>query len=168
MEYTFKAAKYYSHGWGKIPVLIVVHWVAGSFNSCIRTFADGLREASAHFVISKTGEVVQMVDLKNRAWHAGKSETKDFGPHCNNYSFGIELEGPPSFVGSNGWNDEQIKSLVEVCKHIQKEVPTVQFITDHSTISPGRKIDVKGSTGKKVDIFPWSEFINQVQIKEIK
>jgi len=168
MDYIYKPAKYFTYGWGKKPVLIVVHWVAGSFNSCIRTFEEGLRQASAHFVISKNGDVVQMVDLKNRAWHAGKSETKDFGPYCNNYSIGIELEGPPSFVGLNGWNKEQIKSLVEVCHHIQKEIPTVQYITDHSTISPGRKIDVKGSTGNKVDIFPWAEFMNLAQMTEIK
>lgn len=166
--YQFIAAKYYSRGWVKKPVGIIVHWVAGSFNSCLRTFQDGTREASAHFVISKHGEVIQMVDLKNRAWHAGKSSTADYGNECNQYTIGIELEGPPSFVYLNGWQTAQIDKLIEVCKYIQTQVPTIKFITDHSTISPGRKIDVKGSTGKTCDIFPWAYFIERVGIDELK
>jgi N-acetylmuramoyl-L-alanine amidase len=168
MDYKFIQAKYFWHGWGKAPLMIIVHWVAGSAKSAIDTFQNGTRQASAHFVISKTGDIVQMVQLKDRAWHAGKSQTADYGPDCNNYTIGIELEGPPSFVSGSGWPKAQINSLVEVCQYIKKEVPTIKFITDHSTISPGRKIDVKGSTGKAIDVFPWADFIIQVGIPEYK
>lgn len=166
MNYKFIKAKYFWQGWGKQPNMIVVHWVAGSFRSCIETFEKGMRQASAHFVVSKTGEVVQMVDLKNRAWHAGNSQTPNYGPNCNQYTIGIELEGPPSFIAEKGWRKEQIDSLIEVCQYIQKEVPSIKFITDHSTISPGRKIDVKGSTKYAFDKFPWEDFIKRVEIPE--
>ena len=165
MDYRFVPAKYYSTGWIKPPIMIIVHWVAGSYNSCIETFKHGVNQASAHFVVSKNGDITQMVQLTDRAWHAGKSYTS-FGAFANHYTIGIELEGPPSFVRLKGWPVEQIKALIDLCQYIEKNVPTIEFITDHSTISPGRKIDVKGSTGKKEDVFPWKDFIQKVGIKE--
>jgi N-acetyl-anhydromuramyl-L-alanine amidase AmpD len=167
MNYKFIPARWDSLGWNQTPKMIVIHWVAGSFASCIKTFSDGNRKASAHFVANIDGEIVQMVELKNRAWHAGTSKTELFGPHCNEYSIGIELAGPPSIIGLKEWDLRQINGCNELIKEICKEVPTIEYITDHSTISPGRKIDVRAGTGKKEDIFPWEDLVNGLNLIEI-
>lgn len=51
-------------------------------------FADG-RKASTHFVIGYNGEVIQMVDLADTAYHCGTKSGKVF----NRNSVGVELEG---------------------------------------------------------------------------
>lgn len=167
MNYSFIPAKFFWPGWKLDPKIIVIHWIAGSYKGCIETFSKGLREASAHFVISKTGDIMQMVELKNRSWHAGLSNTKLFGPNANLYSVGIELEGPPSMVMLKDWPQEQLNALLYVIEHIKKELPTIEYITDHSTISPGRKIDVKCSTGHSCDVFPWQWLVEKSGLMEI-
>ena len=49
-------------------------------------------EVSAHFVVRRTGELLQFVSCDQRAWHAGVSVWNGV-PNCNEYSIGIELEG---------------------------------------------------------------------------
>ncbi len=59
--------------------LVVIHWTAGSFNSCLRWFqAPNNKRSSAHYVISELGKIVQMVDEESVAWHAGISSWKDY------------------------------------------------------------------------------------------
>jgi N-acetyl-anhydromuramyl-L-alanine amidase AmpD len=167
MNHKFIPARFESLGWNESPKLIVIHWVAGSFSSCVKVFSEGIVRASAHFVVNIDGEIIQMVELNNRAWHAGKSFTQLFGHSANEYSIGIELAGPPSLIGLKGWDKRQIESTQKLILEIVKKCPTIEYITDHSTISPGRKIDVKKGTGKPEDIFPWSELVNGLNLKEI-
>ena len=49
-------------------------------------------EVSAHFLVRRTGEVVQFVSTDVRAWHAGTSCWQG-REQCNDFSIGIELEG---------------------------------------------------------------------------
>jgi N-acetyl-anhydromuramyl-L-alanine amidase AmpD len=165
--YKFIPAKNYFAGWRQMPVLIVIHWTAGSFKSAVDTFESGIRQASAHFVVDINGEAVQMVQLKDRSWHAGVSNSR-FGSGANNYAFGIELAGPPSFVNQSCWNIAQLHTAANICKFIASQFPTVKFITDHSFISPGRKIDVRGNTGKAIDVFPWEDFVKMTSLEDLK
>lgn len=139
------------------PTLIVIHWTAGSYTSAVNWFQMKQAQASAHFVVSKDGsQITQMVALNNRAWHAGsKSYHPMGGVNVNNYSIGIELEGPPSYIKSpmtsTGWSRQQMVVLWDLCKLIKSKVPTIVGITDHSTILPTQKTDVLG--GKGIDKF---------------
>lgn len=167
MNYKFIPARFESLGWNQKPKMIVIHWIAGGFASCVQSFSKGTVKASAHFVVNIDGEVVQMVELNNRAWHAGKSNTKMFGYGCNEYSIGIELAGPPSMLKLKGWDKRQIEATRELIRNICQAIPEIEYITDHSTISPGRKIDVKAGTGKPEDVFPWDELVDGLNLKEI-
>lgn len=150
--------------------LIVIHWVAGSFNSCIRWFqALGNNRSSAHYVISELGKIVQMVDEGDVAWHAGRSKWKDLPTYgiwdsLNPCSIGIELAGPPSSIGLRGWNDEQIEALVVLCKDIHRRYPDIALI-DHSRIC-STKIDVIKGTGYKEDVFPWQRLLDESGVRE--
>jgi len=49
---------------------------------------------SAHFVIGRNGEIIQLVPCDTQAWHAGESMykfNKEQFNYLNNYSIGIEL-----------------------------------------------------------------------------
>jgi len=45
-------------------------------------------KVSAHLLIRRTGELIQYVDLNERAWHAGKSCLGD-REKCNDFSIGM-------------------------------------------------------------------------------
>lgn len=86
-------------GRGKFkPEIIVLHRGEGPFNSIISWFQNPKSQVSAHFVISKDGYIVNMVDTNDTAWHAGKTinakkEVLKEGVNPNQYTIGIELEG---------------------------------------------------------------------------
>lgn len=82
---------------GQKPTAIVVHMTVGNFESALSWLTRKQSEVSAHYLISKAGRVVQLVDEKNAAWHAGRVDNptwklirKDVNP--NLYTIGIEHE----------------------------------------------------------------------------
>lgn len=66
---------------------IVIHTVQGSYSGCISWFTNPAASVSAHYVVrSSDGQVTQMVDEEDVAWHAGNWS-------YNLASVGIEHEG---------------------------------------------------------------------------
>ena len=94
----------------------------------------GLR-VSAHFLIRRSGEMIQFVSCIKRAWHAGASAW-DGRAGCNNFSIGIELEGTDTLP----FSDRQYAALIRLTRVLQHAYP-IRSITGHSDIAPGRKTD---------------------------
>jgi|GEM_PF-6081676 len=70
---------------GRKVDLIVLHDCEGSYAGSINWFAQKTSQVSAHLVLREDGgEVTQMVDFANKAWHA-----VDF----NSRSIGVEMAG---------------------------------------------------------------------------
>jgi N-acetyl-anhydromuramoyl-L-alanine amidase len=92
-------------------------------------------EVSAHFVIDRSGAVVQFVDVFERAWHAGQSAYLG-RQGCNDFSVGVEMEGLEGGV----FTSAQYKSLAHLCAQLAKRLP-IAHITGHEHIAPGRKRD---------------------------
>ena len=95
-------------------------------------------QVSAHFLILRSGELLQFVSLEDRAWHAGKSSFEG-REECNDFSIGIELEG----TDDDRFTERQYTVLGEVTRSLMKNYPlmTVDKIVGHSDIAPGRKTD---------------------------
>ncbi len=51
--------------------MIVIHDIEGTVASAIADFQNPAWQASAHYVVSNSGQVTQMVAEKDIAWHAG-------------------------------------------------------------------------------------------------
>lgn len=100
------------------------------------TIAD-LR-VSAHWLIERDGGVTQFVSCLDRAWHAGVSRFEG-RESCNDFSLGVELEG----TDDQPFSDAQYGALVNLTAQLQAAWPaiTVERITGHSDIAPGRKTD---------------------------
>jgi N-acetyl-anhydromuramyl-L-alanine amidase AmpD len=125
---------------------IVIHYISainvdpdnwGSVQACY-DLLKRLR-VSAHYLIGRDGETVQLVPTHHRAWHAGVSS---FGgmKNLNNYFFGIELVA----THTSGFTDEQYDALQELCAFlVTKYHISTDFIVGHSDVGqpPGRKID---------------------------
>jgi N-acetyl-anhydromuramyl-L-alanine amidase AmpD len=65
---------------------VVIHVTEGHFVSSVRWLRNPRSRGSAHFVVSKNGQIVQLVSVTDVAWHAGNT-------WWNRHSIGIEHEG---------------------------------------------------------------------------
>lgn len=61
----------FSHGRAHPPTLVVIHITDGGPNylHTVESFQKPENQKSAHFVIGRNGEIAQLVDLNDRAWH---------------------------------------------------------------------------------------------------
>lgn len=92
-------------------------------------------QVSAHFLVTRCGELVQFVPCTQRAWHAGQSEF--FGrARCNDFSIGIEIEGTDDVP----FTAAQYNTTAALVRALRAVYP-VQAIAGHSDIAPGRKTD---------------------------
>ncbi len=82
----------YTAGKYIVPQYLTFHYTVLDYASTIRSFGpQGPKTASAHLVVSRSGEVTQMVEFNRRAWHAGTSSWNGLND-MNTYSIGIEVE----------------------------------------------------------------------------
>jgi len=90
---------------------------------------------SAHFVIRRTGELLQFIPCTKRAWHAGASMWQG-RERCNDFSLGIELEG----ADTTPYSAIQYRMLARLLKALYRRYP-FRHVVGHSDIAPGRKTD---------------------------
>ena len=107
-----------------------LNWDAHPYFQSIR----GL-QVSAHFFISRTGELWQFVSCDARAWHAGQSSYRGRS-NCNDDSIGIELEGLEGDV----FETAQYETLTALCSALITQYP-IAHVAGHEHIAPGRKAD---------------------------
>ncbi len=87
---------------GAQPKYIVMHFTAnGSARSAIDWLSSPRAKASAHLVIGPDGAVTQMVDLNEKAWHAGRSSWKGLSG-LNSHSVGVEMVNWGGLQGGRG------------------------------------------------------------------
>ena len=92
-------------------------------------------QVSAHFYITRTGELWQFVSTDQRAWHAGASRYRG-RDNCNDDSIGVELEG----IEGGDFEALQYETLGSLCPAIAQHYP-VRHVAGHEHIAPGRKAD---------------------------
>src|SRR3990172_6349144 len=93
------------------------------------------RRVSAHFLIRREGELLQLVPCGQRAWHAGESTWRGRS-RCNDFSLGIELEGTDGVP----FEDAQYERLAGLARALATDYPGIHSV-GHSYIAPGRKTD---------------------------
>ena len=166
------------NGWK--PDMIVCHITDGSYGGAVSWLCNPGAQASAHFVVSRAGQVTQLVNLTDAAWCNGTSVTTGHAYHysastlplvrqratnANYYTISIEHEG--MYNQTHGaLTAAQQATTVELIKHIRSEVQRLygitiptdrQHIVGHCEISPREKPSCPG------ECFPWTEILCQVQ-----
>lgn len=154
-----------------LPDTIIVHYTAGSnLESAVQTLINPKGKASAHLVIGREGEIVQLAPFDVVTWHAGRSRWKD-RTALNHYSIGIEMDNAGLLtekdghyfswfrkeypvqdvvqavhrneVGPKWWHrytEIQVATVLNVCR-LLVETYGIKEILGHEEISPGRKTD---------------------------
>ena len=128
---------------------IIIHYSAiKSYKEALNHLSERKNKVSSHFFINKSGEIFYLVDVINRAWHAGRSYWKGI-IDINSESIGIEMDNSGHHYDFENYTPKQINSLIQLLKYISiKFNINKQNILGHSDVSPYRKID----PGEK---FPW-------------
>ncbi len=133
------------------PDFVIIHHTAqDSLSLTIKTFTLERTQVSAHYVIGRDGQVVQMLNDELRAWHAGASKWGN-NTDMNSCSIGIELDNN----GLEPFSDTQINSLLILLTKLKTtyNIPTANFI-GHSDIAPKRKQDPS-------ILFPWKKLADK-------
>ena len=148
---------------------IIIHYTGMRKESAaIRRLKDPKSKVSSHYCIKKNGTVLNLVPDLYEAWHAGKSNWKNFRL-LNKDSIGIEITNPGHKYGYKNFSMKQILSLKKLLKYLMKKYKIgIKSILGHSDISPDRKKD----PGEK---FPWQKLAqsrlarwHKLDLKEIK
>ena len=72
------------------PEYVIIHYTANaSVDETFRHFLRSSSKASAHVIVGRDGQVIQMVPFDRAAWHAGESVWGG-RPRLNGFSVGIE------------------------------------------------------------------------------
>jgi N-acetyl-anhydromuramoyl-L-alanine amidase len=90
---------------------------------------------SAHFVIRRSGELLQFVSCDRRAWHAGASQWRG-RDNCNDYSIGVELEG----LEGEHFDDAQYTQLATLLRAVGRR-HAIDAVVGHEHVAPTRKHD---------------------------
>lgn len=148
------------------PKYVILHYTGNNlFESAINTLTNKENDVSAHFVVGRGGELAQLVELDDVAFHAGSSNWKGLNG-LNQHSFGIEMAccGPLIKRGKNfySWNNKlipfdevyfdsnnkpwqtythkQLEVVFDITKLLVKEYKLIDVI-GHEDVSYGRKTD---------------------------
>lgn len=85
------------------PEFIVLHSTIGAYEGAVSWLRNPASSASAHAVFGRVGEITQLMDFKDGAWHAGRvSNPSELGKqhlkrsltgyqNPNRYSIGLEV-----------------------------------------------------------------------------
>jgi N-acetylmuramoyl-L-alanine amidase len=127
------------------PNFVILHHTSDdTVDQALRTLRDPRRAVSAHYLVARDGAIIQLVDERARAWHAGDSK---WGAETdiNSASLGVELDNN----GHEPFADAQISALLRLLADIRDRylIPAANFL-GHADVAPKRKADPSR-------YFPW-------------
>jgi len=132
-----------------MPVsMVVLHYTdMPDVRDAIARMCNPDSKVSAHYCITRQGQIVQMVEEEKRAWHAGRSYWRG-RTDVNSASIGIELDNPGHSWGYEDFPEEQMQVLIRLLNDIVKrhDIPRANVV-GHSDVAPQRKDD----PGEKFD-----------------
>lgn len=172
------------NGWK--PDIIVCHISDGYFESGIGWLCNPKSQASAHFFVSKLGEIAQLVDIREAAFingtstmntddnrhysHSSSYFVRDRKTNANYYTIGIEHEG--FYADTHGkLTDEQLQATIWLTGYIKEQVKEIfgtelqldrEHILGHCEVSPITKPNCPGEE------FQFDEIINFYKKEEIE
>ena len=87
---------------------LVIHDTEGRFIGSVRFLQRARTRGSAHFVVSRRGQIVQLVPVGDVAWHAGNL-------WWNRHSIGIEHEG---WAGRRAFTDREYRASAQLAAYL--------------------------------------------------
>lgn len=152
---------YNSRGGSRVE-MVVIHTCEGAYSGCVGWLRQSQAQASAHYVVKENGgQVAQLVDENNRAWHVAASYRKSLngnqlparnGQSVNTFSIGIEHGGRAS---QSSWPAAQINRSVSLVRDItgRHNIPRDRYhIVAHGKLQPENRTDPGPN-------WPWTSYL---------
>ena len=137
----------------KIKYIILHYTETNNLMDAKNILCDLNSEVSCHYLINCNGKVYELVNVQNRAWHAGDSSWKN-DSNLNHSSIGIEIVNKGERE-KDKFKKKQIVSLINLILMLKKKFKIcTENILGHSDIAPLRKIDPG-------IFFPWDKLSEQ-------
>lgn len=139
---------------------IVIHVTEGSFWGSVRWLRNPRSVGSSHYVVSRKGEIVQLVSTSDIAWHAGNRR-------YNRRSIGIEHEGWTYRRGS--LTDRQYRASARLVAYLMKRAGMPidrEHVIGHDEVPHPRKRRALGGVGGHTDPGPywkWRRYMSLVR-----
>jgi len=127
------------------PNYVVLHHTSSAtLQRALGTLTDPASGVSSHYLIDRDGRLLQLVDERQRAWHAGASYWGG-NTDLNSASIGIELVND----GNEPFPEPQIAKLLELLADLRERhrIPSANVL-GHGDVAPRRKVDPS-------HLFPW-------------
>lgn len=148
---TWRSPNYDERPAGTAISAIVLHHGAGTKQSDLSWLCNPASEVSAHYYVTRDGTIYELVDPRERAWHAGVSALAGV-PHVNDYSIGIEAEhttDPKVIAAGNpahtDWPPVQQAAIAWLIRKLVADYPriTADRTVSHRAVAlpAGRKPD---------------------------
>jgi N-acetyl-anhydromuramyl-L-alanine amidase AmpD len=124
------------------PEAIVLHHSGGSYAGGVSWIKNSASRVSYHVLVAQDGRRTVFARPDQRTWHAGKSEWRG-RRDLNSWSVGASFAGDSY---AEPLTEDAMASMAEYLLPIMREhdIP-LENVTDHRTVSPGRKSDLKQS-----------------------
>lgn len=130
---------------GKPCRVLVLHSDAGASDAgTLGWLADPVSKVSYHALIGRNGKVYSCVRPEHRAWHAGVSlwqGVKD----VNSISYGLAYANRNN--GKEALTPVQVAAGLAEIERLARTITTLEAVTTHAAIAPGRKTDPLNSVG---------------------
>jgi N-acetyl-anhydromuramyl-L-alanine amidase AmpD len=124
------------------PRAVVLHHSGGSYAGGVSWIKNPASRVSYHVLVAADGRRTVFAEPTQRTWHAGKSAWHG-KPDLNSWSIGAAFAGD---TYAAPLTDAAMDSMAEYLASIMRENGlTLAAVTDHRTVSPGRKDDLKPS-----------------------
>lgn len=118
--------------------MLVLHSTASSSDEAVKGLDE--MQISAHYIIALNGDIIKVVEEKNRAWHTGEAFWQGSDKDFNSRSIGIEICNMS--LGQEPYNEMQITKLIAFCQKLMRKYKIEpRNVLGHSDIAPTRKPD---------------------------
>ena len=122
-----------------VPKAIVLHHTAGNYAGSVAWCMDPASRVSYHAIVARDGRRTVLADPDERTWHAGVSSWRG-KKDLNSYAIGAAFEGD---TNKRELGEAEMASMAEYLLPIMQRYDlTLADVTDHRTVSLGRKDDL--------------------------
>ena len=105
----------------KIDFIIIHYTGMQSEIVSLKRLLSKKSKVSAHYLITRSGKILNLVNVNKVAWHAGKSRWGNFY-NLNINSIGIELQNRGHKIGYERYPKKQISALIKLCAWLKKNL----------------------------------------------
>lgn len=149
---------------GRKPLAIVDHITAGQYPGTLTWMQNPRAQASAHYLVTRRGEILQLVKDEDTAWANGIANKPSWklydSSNPNRYTLSIEHEGYREFGGDGNLSEEQYAATLWLHRHLLQKW---QISIDEDHIIGHYRIDSVNRPNCPGPKFPWERLFQDLR-----